>query len=163
MAQFHNQFLAQAKTPDGKIIVVPPSVGLIQIGPRLNARISLGNPFAAELAKRQEPIPPPVSGHALIDTGAIATCIDADTAKSLNLPVIDVVKMASASHPATDANVYPVRLEIIGSPKPIEFNVARAIGAPLKVQGLIALVGRDVLAHCTLIYQGGIGSVTLCL
>jgi predicted aspartyl protease len=142
---------------------VPGAMGLVQMGPRIQIRISLGDQFASELVKLGKPVPPPVDGHALIDTGAGSTCIDEEAAKSLNLSVIDVVSMASASHAATKANVYPAKLEILGLPQPIVINASRAIGAPLKVQGLIALIGRDVLQHCTLIYNGGIGSITLCI
>ena len=75
------------------------------------------------------------------------------------LPVIDVVQMASASHAATQQNVYPAHLEVVGSNVHIE--VPRAIGAALASQGIIALIGRDVLMQCTLHYNGPLGSFTL--
>jgi hypothetical protein len=51
---------------------------------------------------------------ALIDTGATSTCIDEAIAKQLNLPVIDVVSIASASHADTKQNVYPAMIEVVG-------------------------------------------------
>ena len=85
---------------------------------------------------------------ALVDTGASTTCIDDALARQLGLPVIDVVQMTSASHAGTEANVCPIQMEIVGSP--IRVNVPRAIGANLAPQGIVALIGRDYLQHCTL-------------
>jgi hypothetical protein len=64
---------------------------------------------------------------------------DAAVALGLGLPVIDVVQMTSASHAGTQANVYPIQMEIVGSP--IIVNVPRAIGANLAPQGILALIG----------------------
>ncbi len=77
----------------------------------------------------------------------------------LQLPVIDVVKVASASHAAADQNVYPIQIEVVGLP--ITVNAPRAIGAPLQAQGILVLMGRDVLQHCVLVYNGPAGSFSL--
>jgi predicted aspartyl protease len=97
----------------------------------------------------------------LIDTGACVTCVDEDLAQQLQLPAIDVVQMSSASHAATQQNVYPIEFEIVGAA--IRINVPRAIGASLASQGIIALIGRDFLQHCTLFYNGVTGAITLSL
>ena len=96
---------------------------------------------------------------ALIDTGATSTCVDEVVAKQLNLPVIDVVSIASASHPDAKQNVYPALIEVVGIA--IKFNAFRAIGVPLANQGIHVLIGRDLLQHCVLFYNGMIGSFTL--
>jgi len=103
------------------------------------------------------PLPQPVPGLALIDTGATSTCIDEDVAKQLNLPVVDVVTIASAFHAETNQNVYPALIEVVG----IAIKALRAIGVPLAVQGLQVLIGRDLLQHCTLFSNGVTGSFTL--
>jgi predicted aspartyl protease len=115
--------------------------------------------MGAQLVQQGQTLPQPVAGLALIDTGATSTCIDEDTAQRLGLPVIDVVSVASASHASTQQNVYPVTLHIAGLPIPI--NVPRAVGAPLDAQGLLLLIGRDVLRFCTLFYNGLTGEITL--
>jgi predicted aspartyl protease len=160
MPILHSQFAGQGKTPEGKTIVIPPPICLLQRGPCVQVSITLADQIASELVKRQEPVPAPVSGMALIDTGAISTCIDEETAKQMQLPIINVVNMASASHPSTKANQYPVKFQIVGIP--MFFN-STATGAPLKVQGLIALIGRDLLQHCTMIYNGSLGQISLCI
>jgi hypothetical protein len=40
-------------------------------------------------------------------------------------------------------------------------NAARAAGTPLAAQGLVALIGRDALQTCVLIYNGIGGVVRL--
>jgi predicted aspartyl protease len=100
-----------------------------------------------------------LSGTALIDTGATTTCIDEAIAQQLNLPAIDVISIASASHAASKQNVYPALIEVVGMA--IKFNALRAIGVPLTNQGIHVLIGRDLLQHCTLFYNGLIGSFTL--
>ena len=44
---------------------------------------------------------------------------------------------------------------------PVSIEVPMAIGAVLASQGIIALIGRDLLRHCTLFYNGIGGELTL--
>jgi predicted aspartyl protease len=104
-------------------------------------------------------LPAPKSGIALIDTGASNTCIDEQAAKDLGLPVIDVANMQSASHEKHPCNIYPVQ---IITPI-VTLNAPRAMGAALASQGLLVLIGRDVLQNCTLFYNGPTGQFTLSL
>lgn len=105
-----------------------------------------------------KPLPTPRPGLALIDTGASGTCIDEQAAQGLGLPVIDVVKMTSATHADQEAKVYPIQITI---PPSLVFNVPRAIGAVLAPQGLLILIGRDLLSACNLFYNGPLGQITL--
>jgi len=155
----HIQFGAQGQTPEGQTVQLPPSVGLLQRGPLVQVSVRLFQDMANELTQRGIELPQPVSGIGLIDTGASVTCIDESIAQNLRLPVVDVVPMASASHSTTLRNVYPISFEIVNLVSNI--NAPRAIGAELNVQGLILLIGRDVLQFCTLFYNGFIGQITL--
>ena len=159
MPILHAQFSGRGKSPEGQDAQLPPLVALLQRGPVLQVAITIAEQIATELVKQGLTIQPPVAGFGLIDTGASVTCVDEDAAKELKLPVVDVVNMSSASHAAHQANVYPVRIGIAGLPHAI--NAPRAVGAALKAQGLIALLGRDILAHCTLFYNGAAGEITL--
>ena len=58
----------------------------------------------------------------------------------------------SASHAATVQNIYPVTIELQGFP--LHIDVPRAVGANLAPQGLVALLGRDFLLHCSVHYNG---------
>lgn len=79
----------------------------------------------------------------------------------MGLPVIDVTKMSSASHHSSACNVYPIQIELSGLP--INIEAPRALGAALKAQGLLLLIGRDVLQHTTLVYNGLAGEITFCV
>jgi len=68
--------------------------------------------------------------------------------------------MTSASHAGNVQPVYPVQLQIPGTP--ISINVARAVGFPLAAnQGIIALIGRDFLQFTVLICNGPAGPISL--
>ncbi len=86
--------------------------------------------------------PTPLSAIALIDTGASNTCIDSHLALQLGLPVVDTMRMTSASHDANKQPAYPIDIEITGTS--IQFGVPKAMGANLAAQGLGVLIGRDV-------------------
>lgn len=79
----------------------------------------------------------------------------------MNLPAIDVVRMTSASHHSIEQSVYPVQIELAGFP--VGIQAPRAVGAALASQGLLLLIGRDVLQHATLVYNGPAGEITFCV
>jgi predicted aspartyl protease len=157
----HIQITGQGRTPDGLQVPVPPAQALQQRGPIVQVAVTVQQAFATALAQEGKPVPQPVMGYAVIDTGASNTCIDDETARSMNLPVIDVGVIHSASHAQTPSNIYPVQIEIVGFR--INFQSARTMGAALKEQGLLMLLGRDLLERCTLFYNGLTGQITLSL
>ena len=143
--------------PSGRQI--PPLVALQQRGPVVQVSVSVEQNIAQQLLAQGVLLPAPERGLALIDTGATSTCIDEAAATRLNLPAIDVATIASASHASTQQNVHPIQIEVVGLP--ITISAPRAIAAPLAAQGLVVLIGRDVLQHCTLFYNGPSGSFSL--
>lgn len=161
MPILHVQFAGEAQKHGGGTIQLSAPQALQIRGPVLQISVSLEQSFADALAKQGKALPNPVSGVGLIDTGASDTCIDDETAQQLQLPVIDVCNMTSASHAATQQNVYPVQIQVVGFP--IRVNVPRCIGANLKPQGLLLLIGRDFLQHGTLIYNGMAGEITFAI
>ena len=159
MPILHTQYEAELQQPDGTKIQVSAQFALIQQGPIIQVVLGLAQSFANQLVQQGHSVPNPVSGQALVDTGASVTCIDDEIAQSMGLPVIDVVQMTSASHASTPANVYPVQLQIVGTP--IRVEVSRGLGAILKPQNIVALIGRDFLQHCAMFYNGPTGQLTL--
>ena len=137
----------------------PPTVQLAGPGPRIPIAIALHTTILQQLSLQGSPSSKIVTGQALIDTGAGITCIDIDAATQLGAPIIDYLTMTSASHPNNVQPVYPVQLQIPGTP--IAINTPRAVGFPLANQGIIALIGRDVLQYMILIYNGPGGSISL--
>jgi hypothetical protein len=71
-----------------------------------------------------------------------------------------VVSQRALCSPGNVQPVYPLQLQIPGSP--ININAPRAVGFPLAAtQGIIALIGRDVLQFTVLVYNGSAGSISL--
>lgn len=134
-------------------------VALAQVGPLVQVVVSMGRAYAKQLTIAGQMVPPPIGGNALIDTGASSTCIDDDVAQQLQLPAIDAIPIMSASHASTMQNVYPAHIEFSGSG--IQIEAPRVIGAALKGQSIIALIGRDVLQHAVLVYNGTMGTFSL--
>jgi len=153
------QFSGEAQGPDGTTVAVPPKTALLQRGPVIQVSVTVGQAIAQQVLLQGGTLPPPISGVALIDTGATSTCVDDEAAQRLQLPAIDVVTVASASHSSTSQNVYPIQIEVVGLP--IKVEAPKAIGAPLKAQGLLLLIGRDVLQHALLVYNGPPGTFSL--
>jgi len=154
----HSQITAQGQTPDGKTVQVPPAAALAMRGPIVQVTVSIEQNAAKALLNQGKTVPSK-AGLALIDTGASNTCIDEQAAQELGLPVIDVGSMQSATHDKHPCNVYPVQ---IVTPV-VTLNSARTLGANLAAQGLLILIGRDVLSQCTFFYNGPVGEFTLSL
>lgn len=161
MPIFHTQFQGETRDQEGNKAQLEPKIALAVRGPVLQVSLGVSEVMTQELVKKNIAIPEPISGLAMIDTGASVTCIDDGAAQKLGLPVIDVVQMASASHDATDKNVYPALIEFLGTP--IKINSERTMGASLEIQGLIVLLGRDVLQRFTIFYNGIAGEMTISL
>jgi predicted aspartyl protease len=159
MPILHIQLGAQAKTPDGKTAQLSPAIALQLRGPIIQVSVTIEQNAGKGLLSQGKALPVPKSGLALIDTGATGTCIDDQAAKELGLPVIDVAKMTSATHKDQSCNVYPVQINLPS----VVLNSPRTMGAALAPQGLLVLIGRDVLQNCTLFYNGPTGQITLSL
>jgi predicted aspartyl protease len=159
VAILHSRTQAWLKTPSGKTAPVPPAIGLQLKGPCLQVTVTIEEHAGKALLSKGKPSPVPKSGVGLIDTGASNTCIDEQAAQDLGLPVIDVAYIQSASHIKERCNVYPVQIML----PLVTFNSPRTIGVKLAAQGLLVLIGRDILQRCTLFYNGGIGEFTLSL
>lgn len=96
---------------------------------------------------------------ALVDTGASESCIDAEMATQLNLPVVDTRRIAGVAG-AFATNVYMAQVYI---PVLDSTIYGRFAGVHLKAGGQPhrAIVGRLFLMHHTMIYDGVKGIVIL--
>jgi predicted aspartyl protease len=161
MAVLHVQYQGHSPGPNGIMIPIDPKQLIAMRGPVLQVLIKVPPEIVDALNKQSLPIPAPIPGCGLIDTGAAYSCIDHAAAKALSLPIVNVVKMASATHEAVDTNVYPISFDILGS-QPMSVNCPRASGAALANQGLLLLIGRDLLANSHFSYNGPAGQFTIC-
>ena len=116
------------------------------------------------LDNKKTPDHVPVTGMAIIDTGATVTCIDNGYAEKAGLAVVDQGHISSATHVNEQTNIYACAIEVVGGGV---FKTSKAMGVNLAGQDLapdrpmVALIGRDALQQCVMIYDGIKGRVTL--
>ena len=129
-------------------------------GPRVHVTLSPFEDQIKLLAEKGEIPITLVSGTALIDTGASVTCIDQSAARKAGLAIVDSGGISSATHANEIVPIFAGRLDIHGL-SPVE--TFGAYGVNLESQNLIALIGRDLLASCVLVYNGTDDSFSLSL
>ena len=131
---------------------------LIRFGPTL--QVTVGHLDA------KDPAVPVLDGgrasesvYALVDTGALESCIDDQLAKKLALPVIDRQQCAGVGGPST----HDVYLALVEIPALAFVQYGRFMGVHLAIGGQRhqALLGRTLLDGMVMIYDGAKGSVTL--
>lgn len=151
---FRVEGVAHAK--DGTKKAVPPNEALHFTGPLVQATLAL--PDSVQSAAAGKP-PQTVQGMALFDTGASHTFVDQKSATNLGLPIVGRGNMTSASHANIQSPMFAGKL-IAPS---LNLNLEQALGANLASQGLIALIGRDVLRLGILVYNGVDGSFSFAI
>ena len=134
-------------------------VQLTERGPVLQVEIAIPETLAKLYAEKNLPIPQPKTGFALIDTGASGTCVDAECLNSLQINPIGECPISTPSGTSVQT-IHPCKISFPGTPiGTLEFN--SVIATELKNQGIIALLGRDILQHFIIIYNGVEGMWTL--
>jgi hypothetical protein len=116
-----------------------------------------------------QPIPQSLSLHALIDTGAEFTCVDPAALAPLLSVGLSPSRIILANLPVTvglnATREFFVTLTVIHPTNLPRANLVLRnhpiIEQPLGPLGYQALLGRDVLEHCLLVYDGPGRSVTL--
>jgi len=139
--------------------VIPVNMLLAQFGPIVKVTLSLISRENNAIHEVDENTHEPVNGSALIDTGASVTCFDPEAATKAGLIIADSGPRHSATHTNEIVPIYAGSLLIhkLG----FGVNVHRAYGASLKEQNLVALIGRDILSNCMLVYNGPDASFSL--
>lgn len=157
MPVYEGEFRNQAGQP------VPG--GLLQTGPVLPVEIAIPPALSRFLSARNQQIPASVAGFALIDTGATRSCVDNQVISSLSVSPIGITILGTARG-RSPHHLYPAKFSFPAMKFEIEFG--SVAGVDLTGQGagnmrIIALIGRDVLSRCILIYHGIKGSFSLAL
>jgi predicted aspartyl protease len=111
------------------------------------------------MKKNGEKIPEPISGQALVDTGATFSAIDEGIADKLGVKPIGLAPSGTAGGEVM-LNIYAARFIL---PLNIQVGFSRATGVRLAGQQYIALIGRDVLSQMILVYNGPAGLISLAL
>lgn len=144
----------------------PFPIGLQLAGPVLPVQVEVPSALADQLQQAGHAPPNPMPGFALIDTGASVSAVDADVISRLGVQPVGVATVLTPSGQDRQAT-FPARLVFPGTNiPPIEFN--HLLGSNLATQTvpghqgpLIVLLGRDILRHFVLIYNGTDGAFSL--
>ncbi len=135
-----------------------PAEALAQNGPLVSVTLSLLKEHTRALTEKGQNISPPIVGLALIDTGASLTCVDKATAEKVGMAIVGTGQMTSATHEKHIVPIFAGLIDIAGFG---QIQMLEGFGAALVNQGLIALIGRDVLKHTIFIYNGAAGTISL--
>ncbi|HLN33572.1 MAG TPA: hypothetical protein VK395_37950 [Gemmataceae bacterium] len=133
------------------------------------AGFSVGISATRERALRaaHQPVPALIPLHALVDTGADGTFIDVRHLQPLDLPYPTFALVGTAAGTAhTFAPQYEVSLTISHPSGNRRANLVIPAIPVIDMQlaphlGYEALIGRDVLERCLLLYDGEAGAFTL--
>jgi hypothetical protein len=133
---------------------------LFNAGPRLPVEVKVPNALANYLTHKGQPVPSPVSGEALVDTGASVSCVDETVMEKFGVNPVGIAQVGTPSTARTPQFQYPVLFAFPGTTLP-QIEIAHALGSVLEPQGLLVLIGRDILSNFVFIYNGVGGFVTL--
>ena len=135
----------------------PPQV-LQHLGLVLPVEIHVPARRAAFLAANNQPLPQPVVGEALVDTGASVCAVEETCLQSLGLRPVRQVRVSTPAGTQLQ-NLYFVRLSFPGTQMPPAERPV--LGSDFAQGRLVVLVGREVLSQCVLIYNGPMGACTI--
>ena len=136
----------------------PQPLGILQSGPVISIEISVPQSLAEEFTRANLPIPRPIVGLALIDTGASSSCVDNSTIESLGIKSIGVVDTMTPAGPKQQYR-YPAHFFFPAARINVDFG--SITGADLKDQPIMALIGRDILSNFIFVYNGTLGMYTI--
>lgn len=132
-------------------------------GPIIEFMVGLSLPRSMALKEAGLDAPNPISLRGLIDTGASVTCIDPEALLPLSLVPTGTMPIVTPSTGNTPhlCNQYDVGIMIYHPEKQIFVFNMPIIESRLRSFGYDALVGRDVLEKCLLVYNGADATCTL--
>jgi hypothetical protein len=127
--------------------------------------VSASAPRLNLLTQQQQPHPVPQTIRGLVDTGASNTCVDPSVLAALQLQPTGSVPMLTPSTGATPMNADTYDVGIIvpnGVHQGLILPIIQVSACDLlTAQGFHALIGRDILSQCILIYNGSIDLMSL--
>ncbi len=140
--------VALNNTPSGPIIQVSIGVSVMH--------------YDAMVAAGMSPITP-IKVNLLVDTGASSTNIDTNIIKKLGIMPTGTVSVHTPSTGATpkEMDLYAVSMFISGYGPMKVIQAMPVIATDFSSQGIDGLLGRDVLSHAHMTYDGMMDIVTI--
>ena len=135
------------------------------VGAFLTMDVHVPPVVATALSAAGDPIPPSSPGIALIDTGATMTCVHEPILTGLGLHPVGTVASGTAAG-QTQQSIYVARVSFPLLGWNLDLPVAGVdltgqMLATVPPQPVIALLGRNLLAACVLIWNGPGGYWTI--
>ncbi len=130
---------------------------LIRYGPAIDVLIGFDPDYEPSPGRRAQLPPEPLP--ALVDTGAQETALDAELARSLNLPILERRLIAGAGG-LFESTIYLAQIYI----PELDFTIVGPFDSANLVasgQPYYALIGRTFLRHFNMAYEGRTGSVII--
>ena len=158
----HNKvFLHQNKKGKSQFHRAPLLTG----GPVLAVEVQIPSALALHMTSKNQPLPTPVTGVALIDTGATRSCVDNSVISGLGVQPVNIMNVLTANG-KVQQHTYPAKLVFPADKFEVEF--ADAIGVDLggqtaHGQSIIALIGRDLLSEWLFVYNGPLGTFSIAM
>jgi len=133
-------------------------------GPIIQVEVSMPPALEEWFVQNKLPVAAPITGYALIDTGASISGIHEPVLNQLSIVPIDSIPVANTAGPGR-AFVYPTRVSFPGLGVS-DWPLSRVVGNQLNWQtsdgkNVIMLVGRDILKYFLMIYNGKFNGITL--
>jgi predicted aspartyl protease len=144
------------------------TLALEQNGPIVNAGVSVSEGRRLALLAQGLAVPGMRTVKALVDTGASFTSVEPQVLQALNLTptgTIEIVTPSTGNETHT-TETYDVDFVIGGANQsdiPLTIPNLRIAACDLFLrQGIHALIGRDILSRCVLVYNGSLDLFTVC-
>ncbi len=139
--------------------------GLVAYGPIMPVEVAVPGALAQYLTNTKQNVPAPVTGLALIDTGATITAVDESVFQALGVPPVGTATVGTAKG-IVEQPVFPARMSFPGTTLQ-DLDFSQVLGCDLTGQlslgteRLIVLMGRDLLQFFVLVYNGPGGLISL--
>jgi hypothetical protein len=132
----------------------------------VQAAIAVTPARATLLRAAGHPVPQPIVVSAVIDPGAVLTCIDPSIRQALGItPSLTRLVLPAGSPQGYRTNYYRVALTVLHQSRSVPLNLEIPILTVAEMQlahtGHRILIGCDVLARCDFHYAGRKGSFSL--
>jgi predicted aspartyl protease len=118
--------------------------------------VGVSQPRQKALESAGQSVPAPVLIQGLIDTGASGTAIDPSIIQGLGLQQTGSMPIHTPSTGSVPHQVstYDVCITIPFAGVTFTLGALQVFESSLSVQGIQALIGRDVLSNCLFVYDG---------
>ena len=133
---------------------------LARKGPTIDVIVRPSTAFlSAQKEQGSDAEVPAVRSLMLVDTGASGSAVDLEIIEKLGLQPTGAISIATPSHEHHDVLTYDI--DLIIEQNQFHLSDVPVFATGLKNQGIHGLIGRDVLQHMLLVYNGYSGDFTL--